>query len=70
MTISLKIDGMHCGGCARSVEKAAQSLGGVSNVAVNLDSGELTADLANPELLASLKDAIEAIGFDVTGAPA
>lgn len=70
MTVSVKIDGMHCGGCVRSVEQAAQALDGVSNVAVSLEKGELKADLARPELLAALTGAIEDCGFDVTGTSA
>lgn len=70
MTITLKIDGMHCGGCVRSVEKAARSLDGVSNVSVSLENAELTADVASPDRIDALKSAIEDCGFDVTGAPA
>ena len=67
MTVSIQISGMHCEGCVRSVEKAARSVEGVSNLSVNLDTGQLTADIANPELAQTLKDAIEDCGFDVTG---
>ena len=70
MTITLKIDGMHCGGCVRSVEKAARSLDGVSNVSVSLENAELSADVASPEQITALKSAIEDCGFDVTAAPA
>lgn len=70
MTISMKIEGMHCGGCVRSVEKAARAIEGVSNVAVSLETGELTADIASPDLTERLKGAIEDCGFDVTGATA
>jgi len=50
----------------RSVEKAAQSVEGVSNLSVNLESGQLTADIASPDLVGTLKGAIEDCGFDVT----
>lgn len=70
MTISIQIDGMHCGGCVRSVEKAAQSVDGVSNLSVSLESGELRADIARPELVETLKSVIEDCGFDVTGVTA
>ena len=70
MTISMKIEGMHCGGCVRSVEKAVRAIEGVSNVAVSLETGQLTADLASPDLTETLKGAIEDCGFDVTGATA
>lgn len=70
MTITLKIDGMHCGGCVRSVEKAALSLDGVSNVSVSLENAELTADVTSPEQVDALRSAVEDCGFDVTGASA
>ena len=68
MDISLKIDGMHCGGCVKSVEKAAASIEGISNVTVVLESGLLSARLAHPQDEARLREAIEATGFDVTAA--
>ncbi|MEM5494828.1 heavy metal-associated domain-containing protein [Hoeflea sp. AS16] len=70
MTISIQIDGMHCDGCVRSVEKAASSVEGVSNLSVNLENGKLTADIARPELIDKLKGVIEDCGFDVTGVTA
>ena len=66
MTISIQIDGMHCGGCVGSVKKAAEAVDGVSNLSVDLESGTLTADVARPELVEALKGAIEDCGFDVT----
>ncbi|WP_299860241.1 heavy metal-associated domain-containing protein [uncultured Hoeflea sp.] len=65
MTTTIKIGGMHCGGCVSSVEKAARAIEGVSNVSVSLDDNALTADLAKPELLDALTGAIEDCGFDV-----
>ncbi|WP_394688200.1 heavy-metal-associated domain-containing protein [Hoeflea sp.] len=67
MTVSIKIEGMHCGGCANSVGKAAKAIDGVSNVHVSIETNELIADLAKPELVDALKGAIEDIGFDVVG---
>jgi copper chaperone CopZ len=67
MAISIRIAGMHCGGCVRSVEKAAMSVEGVSNLSVSLERGELTADIAAPEIAERLKGAVEDCGFDVTG---
>ena len=67
MTVSIKIEGMHCNGCASSVEKAARAIEGVTNVHVSIEANELTADLAKPELVDALKGAIEDSGFDVAG---
>jgi|TARA_R110000850_G_scaffold141247_2_gene263063 copper chaperone len=70
MTVSMQISGMHCEGCVRSVEKAAQSVEGVSNLSVNLEPVQLTADIASPGLAMALKQAIEDCGFDVTSVTA
>lgn len=66
MTVSMQIAGMHCDGCVRSVKNAGSSIEGVSNLSVDLESGELTADVARPELTETLRGAIEDCGFDVT----
>ena len=70
MTVSIRIDGMYCGGCVRSVEKAALAVDGVSNLSVSLENGELRADIDRPELVDTLKRVIEDCGFDVTGVTA
>tara|TARA_R110002020_G_scaffold25240_5_gene82288 strand:- start:10121 stop:10306 length:186 start_codon:yes stop_codon:yes gene_type:complete len=57
---------MHCGGCVRSVEKAAKAVEGVSNISVSLEKAELTADVASADLIGPLKSAVEDCGFDVT----
>lgn len=39
-TLILKIDGMHCGGCVGSVEKALRHVQGLQSVSVSLEAGE------------------------------
>lgn len=41
-TSTLKIDGMHCGGCVGSVEKALRQVQGLQSVSVSLEAGEAT----------------------------
>ncbi len=38
--VTLKITGMTCGGCVRSVKKVLESVAGVSSVDVSLERGE------------------------------
>lgn len=66
MTVSMQIAGMHCDGCVRSVKKAGNSIEGVTNLSIDLENGELTADVSRPELTETLIGAIEDCGFDVT----
>jgi len=46
--ITLKVTGMHCSGCASSVEKAIKGLKGVNAVKVDLKGGKATVDF-NPD---------------------
>ncbi len=63
-SIQLKVDGMTCGGCVRSVEKKLSTVSGVSTAAVDLAAGKATVQYdeakARPEDLIA---AIEQIGF-------
>ncbi|AWR98013.1 cadmium-translocating P-type ATPase [Acidianus sulfidivorans JP7] len=60
----IKVIGMHCATCVASVSKAVSSVKGVSNVNVNLATGQTKIQYNN----ASLKEIVEAIrkaGYDV-----
>ncbi|MDO5687434.1 MAG: heavy-metal-associated domain-containing protein [Neisseria sp.] len=62
----LKIGGMSCGGCAKSIERALGDLAGVA--AVNVDWAEAKAQIRfdeNQTSLAALIATIEDAGFDV-----
>jgi copper chaperone CopZ len=63
-TIDLKIEGMTCQGCVRSVEKKLSSVAGVAGAHVDLGAGKATVTyddtVADP---ARLMGAVEQIGF-------
>ncbi len=62
-TITLGVDGMTCGGCALSVEKALSRVAGVRKVTVSLEKREATVEgdsLDRARLAAAVTDA----GFD------
>lgn len=63
-TIDLKVDGMTCQGCVRSVEKKLSSVPGVQSAKVDLTAGQASVScdgaLADPSKLIS---AVEQIGF-------
>ncbi|OSM94473.1 copper-binding protein [Lonsdalea britannica] len=66
---ALTVSGMVCGGCVSKVTQALQSLEGVSQVNVTLESGLVDVayaetDTANPD---AFRNAIEEMGFDVAG---
>ena len=63
-TVDLKVDGMTCQGCVRSVEKKLSSVAGVQSAKVDLTAGKASVSydgaLADPSKLIS---AVEQIGF-------
>ena len=62
---TVKITGMRCGHCVASVTKALEKIEGVSNVSVDLDKGEAAFQEEKEVAIATIKDAIEKIGFEV-----
>jgi len=63
-SIKLGIDGMSCGGCVLSVEKALGRVPGVKKVVVSLDAKEavVEGDKLERQILA---DAVTDAGYDV-----
>jgi Cu+-exporting ATPase len=61
---TLKIEGMHCASCARSIERACNKLEGVSEAVVNLASEKLTIKFEDDLLkLEKIQATIENAGF-------
>jgi len=65
-TEHLNVTGMTCGGCVNSLTRALKMVAGVSDVQVELSTGETTVqydeNLASPE---QIKQAIENAGYGV-----
>jgi copper chaperone len=62
--VELKVDGMTCQGCVRSVTKKLSGMAGVSDVAVDLAAGNATVGYDPSTTKASdLIAAVEQIGF-------
>ena len=65
-TIEIKVEGMTCGGCVKSVQNALNQRDGVSSATADLDSGivaiEFDAALIQKN---ALEQAITDAGFDV-----
>ena len=65
-TIILNIEGMHCGGCVKSVTRVLTELDGVQSVDVQLEGkANITFD-ENRVNVAQLIEVIEDAGFDAT----
>jgi copper ion binding protein len=64
-TTTITVDGMTCGHCVSAVQSEVGKLDGVTDVSVDLTSGQVTivADAA-PDA-AALQEAVEEAGFEV-----
>lgn len=63
--LKLKVAGMTCGGCVKSVERAVTAAAPGAKVSVDLASGEVAIDgAANRQAVIT---AIEDAGYDVVG---
>ena len=65
-TVTLKVEGMTCGGCVASVTRVLRALPGVSDVTVSLPAGtaQVSFDEARTDESA-LRAAIEDAGYEV-----
>jgi copper chaperone len=65
-TVTLKINGMTCSGCVRSVKKVLEGVQGVRSAQVSLERGEATVELERntSDAVAALKAAVEAAGYE------
>lgn len=62
--VVLKIDGMHCQSCVKSVERAILQVEGVHFCEVNIDKDEIFIDYDEALVgVEELKNVIEAVGF-------
>jgi len=60
---TIKIKGMSCQHCVNSVRKALETISGISNVRIDLSTGEATFD--GKVDLQTVKEAIAKIGFEM-----
>lgn len=63
--LELKVQGMTCEHCVRTVQRAVSSLEGVSKVEVFLDSGRVNVYMEKEVPLEDIKKSIEEWGYRV-----
>ncbi len=61
---TIKINGMKCQHCVSSVTKALESIDGISDVTVNLETLEASFTAAADISIDRIKEAIRKIGFE------
>ena len=65
-TVTIKVEGMHCGGCASSVTKALKATEGVEDVQVSFEKGEAVVKYDDQKVtVAKLREVIKGTGFKV-----
>jgi len=65
MATTYVVEGMSCGGCARSVTNAIQKAAPGTTVSVDLEAGRVAVDGPSDE--ATVRAAVERAGFDFKG---
>ncbi|MGN6582165.1 MAG: heavy-metal-associated domain-containing protein [Rhizobiaceae bacterium] len=67
MQTNLKIEGMHCDGCARAVRNVLSRVEGVTSVSVDLERGQADIQSDRPVTLEILRAAVEDAGYQARG---
>lgn len=63
-TVTIRVQGMHCGGCASSVTKALKATDGVEDVQVSYEKGEAVVKYDDQKVtVAKLREVINGTGF-------
>jgi len=62
--IKLKIEGMTCQGCVKSVTRVLERMG-AKDIVVSLEKGEAEFNLENKEKIEDIKKEIEILGYKV-----
>lgn len=66
--LTLRIDGMHCGGCEDRVQNALSRAEGIRSVDADHEQVTATVTLvAGQEDEQALREAVEDLGYEVTG---
>ena len=64
--ITIRVEGMSCGGCARNVTKVLEALPGVSAAQVSLEGACATVQYDPAKVdAAAMRAAVEGVGFGV-----
>ena len=64
--IELKVEGMTCGGCVKSIQNALGEQAGINEALADLDNARVNVEFDEAVIQeAAIKAAIEAAGFDV-----
>ncbi|WP_338960539.1 heavy-metal-associated domain-containing protein [Fusobacterium nucleatum] len=63
MKLNLKIDGMGCEHCVKSVREALETVKGIKILDVKIGSAEIEAE--NDSVLSEIKEKLDDVGYDL-----
>lgn len=66
VTVSLAVEGMHCGGCANAIRQRVAKMEGVSACEVSFEKGEALVTLRSPASPDGIVETITRLGYSVT----
>jgi copper ion binding protein len=64
-TTTITVDGMTCGHCVSAVQSEVGKVGGVTDVSVDLASGQVTVEAETTPDPAALQAAVEEAGYEI-----
>ena len=65
MKLNLKIDGMGCEHCIKSVREALEGISGVKVIDVKIGSAEVEAEAENDSVLNEIREKLDDAGYDL-----
>jgi copper ion binding protein len=67
-TTTYQVQGMTCGHCVSAVSSEISQIPGVSDVSVDLSTGQVTVEADQPVEDGAVRAAVEEAGYEVVGA--
>ncbi|MFU8870890.1 heavy-metal-associated domain-containing protein [Micromonospora sp. SL4-19] len=68
VTTTYQVQGMTCGHCVNSVSTEVSAIPGVTDVQVDLASGQVTVSSEGPLDTGAVRAAVDEAGYDLVGA--
>ncbi|MFE9202810.1 heavy-metal-associated domain-containing protein [Micromonospora sp. NPDC007230] len=68
VTTTYQVQGMTCGHCVSSVSTEVSAIPGVTDVQVDLASGQVTVTSESPLATDAVRAAVDEAGYDLVGA--
>lgn len=70
VTVTYRVEGMHCDGCANAIRQKVSGLAGVVACEVTYEGGQATISIADASVTPSVEGAITSLGYSIAPADA